>query len=268
MKTKDVETLLNTTKQTLIYYEKEGLITPSRDENNYRNYSLDDIETIKFIILMRSMELSIEEIQSILNGQVNLTDALKDKQEALKKAHIELEDANQKIENYIKRIPVYVSFHQENTCHLCLLDEFIVFDHHTIHLQDIEKISLSMCSQLYTPSLIRVYLNYYIDLDIRTKKQTYSFQIMNDKCMQDVFAYFQHHHIFIEDPLNCINVYNQYPDPVARNKFLDHHFQKWSKQYHLDNPRISMCHYSTYGIDTAKDIHDQFHLKNLFHRKS
>ena len=124
----------------MIYYEKEGLITPSRDENNYRNYSLDDIETIRFINTYEIMELSIEEIQSILNGQVNLTDALKDKQEALKKAHIELEDANQKTRVYQENSCFMYLSHQENTCHLCLLDEFIVFDHHTIHLQDIEKI--------------------------------------------------------------------------------------------------------------------------------
>ncbi len=31
--------MLNVTKKTLIYYENEGLVKPTRDNNNYRNYS-------------------------------------------------------------------------------------------------------------------------------------------------------------------------------------------------------------------------------------
>lgn len=38
MTTHEVEEMLGITKQSLIYYEKEGLIHPKRNENNYRNY--------------------------------------------------------------------------------------------------------------------------------------------------------------------------------------------------------------------------------------
>lgn len=43
MKTNELEKLLGTTKDTLRYYEKEELISPSRDDNGYRNYSHEDI---------------------------------------------------------------------------------------------------------------------------------------------------------------------------------------------------------------------------------
>lgn len=39
MPTHEVETLLNITKQTLIYYEIEEMIYLQRDQNNYRNCS-------------------------------------------------------------------------------------------------------------------------------------------------------------------------------------------------------------------------------------
>lgn len=42
MKTNELEKLLGTTKDTLRYYEKEELISPSRDDNGYRNYSLPE----------------------------------------------------------------------------------------------------------------------------------------------------------------------------------------------------------------------------------
>lgn len=52
MTTHEVEEMLGITKQSLIYYEKEGLIHPKRNENNYRNYMQKDINILKnnFII--------------------------------------------------------------------------------------------------------------------------------------------------------------------------------------------------------------------------
>ena len=49
MTTKKVEELLGLTKQTLIYYEKEGFIKSSRDMNNYRNYSQEDVDLLRYI---------------------------------------------------------------------------------------------------------------------------------------------------------------------------------------------------------------------------
>lgn len=43
MKAHDVELMVGIPKQTLLYYEKEGLITVARDDNNYRNYSQNNI---------------------------------------------------------------------------------------------------------------------------------------------------------------------------------------------------------------------------------
>ena len=59
--------MLNVTKKTLIYYENEGLVKPARDSNNYRNYSQEDISRIKFILLLREMDVNIEEIKQIIN---------------------------------------------------------------------------------------------------------------------------------------------------------------------------------------------------------
>ena len=50
MTTHEVEEMLDITKKTLIYYENEGLVKPSRDNNNYRCYNQDDISKIKFIL--------------------------------------------------------------------------------------------------------------------------------------------------------------------------------------------------------------------------
>ena len=50
MTTHEVEVIFGITKQTLIYYEKEGLVVCQRDANNYRNYSSNDLEDRKSVV--------------------------------------------------------------------------------------------------------------------------------------------------------------------------------------------------------------------------
>ena len=76
--------MLGITKQTLIYYEKEGFITPQRDSNNYRNYLKKELDILELVLLLRSMEISIDEIKLILNNQFSIRDALKTKKSLLK----------------------------------------------------------------------------------------------------------------------------------------------------------------------------------------
>ena len=85
MKTNELEKLLGTTKDTLRYYEKEELISPSRDDNGYRNYSHEDIRIIKNIIMLRSFDLSIEDIRRIFNNEISLNTCLNQTKEYLLK---------------------------------------------------------------------------------------------------------------------------------------------------------------------------------------
>lgn len=49
MKIKEAQEKLDISSYTLRYDEKMKLIKPYRDENGYRNYSEDDIKTLKKI---------------------------------------------------------------------------------------------------------------------------------------------------------------------------------------------------------------------------
>lgn len=63
MKTNDVEKIVGISKQTLFYYEKEGLIEVPRDENGYRNYSDMNISVIQSIKYLRSLDISIDDVR-------------------------------------------------------------------------------------------------------------------------------------------------------------------------------------------------------------
>ncbi len=80
MKTNEVEKQTGLSKQTLLFYEKEKLIEPCRDDNGYRNYSDKDVKLLMLIKFLRSMEISIDDIRLILNHQLSFQDCLKTQQ--------------------------------------------------------------------------------------------------------------------------------------------------------------------------------------------
>ena len=49
------------------YYEKEGLLMPgTREDNSYRLYSADDVHRLRFIRLCRAMDMSLDEVRTLL----------------------------------------------------------------------------------------------------------------------------------------------------------------------------------------------------------
>ena len=50
------------------FYEKEGLLAPGvRTANSYRGYSSGDIHQLRFIRLCRAMDMSLDEVRTLLN---------------------------------------------------------------------------------------------------------------------------------------------------------------------------------------------------------
>ena len=235
MTTHEIEEMLGIAKQTLIYYEKEGFITPQRNSNNYRNYLKKELDILELILLLRSMEISIDEIKLILNNQFSIRDALKTKKEFIENTKIQLEDIDQKINNYIKRKEVKISFNNESLKQwidrdtLFFNNEEIKYNNLVIPINEIIDFNISMCSVLYEITLLRVFLNYYIDIDVRTDYDVYSFQILNNSQVVKMFDYLQKKQIRLNDRYGLIELYRT-KDPVALNKYLDINFKKWAKK--------------------------------------
>jgi MerR family mercuric resistance operon transcriptional regulator/MerR family copper efflux transcriptional regulator len=55
------------TRETIRFYEKEGLLEGVRKENNYRDYSEKDIEIVQFISSLKDLGFTLPEIRSILS---------------------------------------------------------------------------------------------------------------------------------------------------------------------------------------------------------
>jgi|APAga8741243855_1050100.scaffolds.fasta_scaffold01720_2 DNA-binding transcriptional MerR regulator len=55
--------ILGVTASSLRYYERQGLLTPKRDENNLRRYTDDDIEWVKFLLHLKDSGMLITELK-------------------------------------------------------------------------------------------------------------------------------------------------------------------------------------------------------------
>ena len=76
MKINEAEELLGISKANIRFYEKEGLLTPRRGENRYRDYSEEDLDRLREIVILRKLGISVQDIKKLLDGELMLGDAM------------------------------------------------------------------------------------------------------------------------------------------------------------------------------------------------
>ena len=105
MDIKEVEKNLSVTRANIRYYEKEGLISPVRKKNNYRDYSDEDIAELKKVLVLRKIGFSVKEIKDMQNNSLSLTEAL----------NADIERLNQTIEELQGSLEVAKELEKEHT---------------------------------------------------------------------------------------------------------------------------------------------------------
>lgn len=72
MKIKQVEELVGISSKNIRFYEDQGLLTPGRAENGYREYHKPEIARLKQIKFLRKLGVPISQIQELLNHSLSL----------------------------------------------------------------------------------------------------------------------------------------------------------------------------------------------------
>lgn len=93
MKINEVEKMLDIPKATIRFYEKEGLLTPQRNMNAYREYSEADVALLKKIVVLRKIGVPVADIKQLMNNTMSLQDALSHNMASLQEQMKELEGA-------------------------------------------------------------------------------------------------------------------------------------------------------------------------------
>ena len=86
MKIYQVEELVGITKKNIRFYEDQKLLCPKRNpQNDYREYSLEDVRQLEKIKLLRKLSVPIEEIRLIESGKLSLTQSMNRQIERIEK---------------------------------------------------------------------------------------------------------------------------------------------------------------------------------------
>lgn len=88
---RDLESQTGLERATIRFYEKEGLITPERQENGYRIYSEGDCDTLLKVKLLRQLGMPLEKIKGLQQGSEDFSAALAEQIEVLEK---QIQDAS------------------------------------------------------------------------------------------------------------------------------------------------------------------------------
>ncbi len=83
MKISEIEIKTGMDRTNIRFYEREGLISPIRMENGYREFTEEDLETLLRIKLLRSIHVPLSEIKSLMDGEVSLTQILDQQMDVL-----------------------------------------------------------------------------------------------------------------------------------------------------------------------------------------
>ena len=76
MTIKEIEALSGMSRANIRYYEAEGFLSPERRENGYRDYSEEDLETLKRIKLLRLLGVSLADIKAAKDGSLPLEELM------------------------------------------------------------------------------------------------------------------------------------------------------------------------------------------------
>lgn len=83
MRINDLELKTGLDRATIRYYEKEGMITPQREENGYRNYSESDRQQLLKIKLLRQLDIPLAKIKQLQQGSEDLQNTINEQIQSL-----------------------------------------------------------------------------------------------------------------------------------------------------------------------------------------
>ena len=83
MDIREVEKITGLTRASIRFYEKEGLISPKRRDNGYREYSKEETEQLLRIRLLRNLGVPLPTIRELSEHKLNLREVLLEQQENL-----------------------------------------------------------------------------------------------------------------------------------------------------------------------------------------
>ena len=110
----EVSKKFNISKDTLRYYEKEGLISPVSKQNNRREYKENDIESINFILCLRGAGMPIETLKKYINLCRKGDETARERRNILIEQREILSQKIKEMENAYNKLSYKIDFYYQN----------------------------------------------------------------------------------------------------------------------------------------------------------
>lgn len=102
MKINEVAKVSGVSSRTLHYYDKIGLLKPTKLENGYRGYTANDLDKLQQILFYKFLGFKLSKIAEILNNKSNHLEILEEQRQLILKEKSRYEQILNTIENTIK----------------------------------------------------------------------------------------------------------------------------------------------------------------------
>ncbi len=105
--------IIGVTTSMLRYYEKEGLHTPERDENNVREYTENDIGWVRFLLHLKSSGMSITELKQYTKWRAIGEETILNRKKLLEKRKNLLAQQIQQMQESMNILNQKIEFYQD-----------------------------------------------------------------------------------------------------------------------------------------------------------
>lgn len=103
----DMINITGVTKRTLHYYDEIGLLTPVKNDKNYRVYNQEDLTTLQKILLLKALDFTIKQIKELLTyDDKDLTTIIAQQRDVLDKKIKHLKSIQHSIDHLLKGVPM------------------------------------------------------------------------------------------------------------------------------------------------------------------
>jgi len=104
MKIKEVESRVGIKKTNIRFYEREGLLNPERsEENNYREYSEEDIRRLEQIKMLRMLDVPTADIRLLFDDKLEMQEVMERRLESIDREEKALQEMRQLCQTIITK---------------------------------------------------------------------------------------------------------------------------------------------------------------------
>lgn len=137
MQIKEIEKITGITTHNIRYYEKEHLISPTRNPmNGYREYSQDDIERLNTIKMLRMLHVPVKSIREYFEEKTSLKQILTENFQNLQKEEQDIRKSRMLNKCLLEYVDTIKAFSEKDSSEL--LSE--LFENEEFYIQRLEQV--------------------------------------------------------------------------------------------------------------------------------